>query len=81
MADFCGSQQPAVKLAQRRIISLSPRPRQGDVDWRCAVGQLKAMRAAYHAVFTDTHAPPNLASGQAIAPEGSKLLVTFFCPR
>jgi hypothetical protein len=39
------------------------------------------MRSAYDAVFADTHAPPNLASGYAIAPKGSKLLVAFFCPR
>jgi hypothetical protein len=39
------------------------------------------MRAAYHAVFADAHAPPNLASGQAIAPEIRKLLVALFCPR
>jgi hypothetical protein len=80
MANFCGSQKPAVELAQRRIISLSPRPRQGDVDWRCAVGQLKAMRAAYHAILAHAHASPDLGGGHAIAPKGSKLLVTLSIP-
>jgi hypothetical protein len=80
-ADFSRSQKPAIDAAQIRIIFISPRQRQRDVDWRCAAArQLNATRPAYHAVFAHAHAPSDLASGQAIAPKIRKLLVALFIP-
>jgi hypothetical protein len=47
-ADLGGSQKPAVKLAQRRIIFLSPGLRRGKIDWQPTRRQAQPMRATYH---------------------------------
>jgi hypothetical protein len=80
-ADFCRSEKPAIDAAQIRIIFISPRLRQRDVDWRCAARQLKATRAAYHAVLADAHARADFGGCESRVPIGGKFRVAFFCPR